>query len=65
MIALANYQRGDWVGEVNEKIYCKFNIGKQNAFYRDIVDGDNGFYGAGAGYYLVTGLGTPRMAKMI
>jgi kumamolisin len=33
--------------------------------FRDITEGTNGNYEAGAGYDLVTGLGTPNVAKLI
>ena len=33
--------------------------------YRDVTSGSNGFYGAGVGYDLVTGLGSPLANNLV
>jgi kumamolisin len=58
LMALVNEKTGQKAGFANPKLYA---AGAQ----RDIVDGDNGDYSAGAGWDACTGLGSPDGAKVL
>ena len=49
------------LGNLNTAIYPQ--LGKSS--FHDITSGDNGKYNAGAGYDLVTGLGTPNLGALV
>jgi kumamolisin len=58
LIALINEKTGSSAGFVNPKLYAAGAL-------RDIVDGDNGAYHAGAGWDACTGLGSADGAKVL
>jgi kumamolisin len=58
LIALINEKTGRPAGFVNPKLYAAGQL-------RDIVDGDNGAYRAGAGWDACTGLGSADGAKVL
>jgi kumamolisin len=58
LIARINAKLGRNAGFVNPKLYA-------HGALRDIVDGDNGDYRAGAGWDACTGLGSPDGAKVL
>jgi kumamolisin len=58
LIALINEKTGRSAGFVNQKLYAAGQL-------RDIVEGDNGAYRAGAGWDACTGLGSPDGAKVL
>jgi kumamolisin len=58
LIALVNEKTGAKAGFANPKLYA---AGPE----RDIVDGDNGDYRAGAGWDACTGLGSPNGAALL
>ena len=58
LIALVNQKTGRSAGFVNPKLYAAGAL-------RDITDGDNGAYRAGAGWDACTGLGSADGAKVL
>ena len=54
-----NQKQNSRNGFVNTRIYNVFK-GKGYADFHDVTSGNNGSYSAGAGYDLVTGIGSPR-----
>ena len=61
MIALANERAGHRLGDVHASLYKARGQG----MFRDVMQGTNGDYSAGEGYDVVSGLGSPLMAKIV
>jgi kumamolisin len=61
LIALANQQNGKSAGFIQPAIYAA----KSKAAFRDIVQGNNGSFAAGAGWDPCTGLGSPVAPQLI
>ncbi len=61
LIAVLNQHLGQPVGYLNPLLYTRFS----NGVLRDITQGSNGAYHAGAGWDACTGLGSPDGAKLL
>lgn len=61
LIAVANQQNGNSAGFIQPSIYAA----KGKAAFRDIVQGNNGSFAAGAGWDPCTGLGSPIAPQLI
>jgi kumamolisin len=61
LLALANQQNGRSAGFINPVIYAA----KGKTGFRDITQGNNGSFSAGAGWDACTGLGSPIAPKFI
>jgi kumamolisin len=61
LIALANQQNGKPAGFIQPAIYAA----KAKSAFRDITEGSNGAFDAGAGWDACTGLGSPVAANLI
>jgi kumamolisin len=62
LIALINQKRGKPIGYLNPVVY---GAASGNGAFRDILKGENGAYGAHAGWDACTGLGTPNGAQLM
>jgi kumamolisin len=61
LIAVANQQNGKSAGFIHPAIYAA----KSKTAFRDIVEGSNGSFVAGAGWDPCTGLGSPVAPQLI
>jgi len=61
LIAVANEKNGKSAGFIQPAIYAA----KGKATFRDIIDGNNGSFAAGAGWDACTGLGSPIAPEII
>jgi hypothetical protein len=71
LVAIANQQRVaaglptlDGASQVLPGLYALANL-DYGAYYHDVTSGGNSKYSAGAGYDLVTGLGTPKADALV
>ena len=62
LIALINQKRGRAIGYLNPVVY---GLAKGNGAFHDILKGENGAYGANAGWDACTGLGSPNGAQLM
>jgi hypothetical protein len=62
-VATLNQAVGYNLGFLNPLIYALYSTAEYSSDFHDITSGNNGYYSAGVGYDLVTGLGSPDLFK--
>ena len=65
MVALANQKHGSPLGQIHDRIYQINTDGLHTTYFRDILEGDNGYYSANEGFDFVSGFGNPRMDLLV